>query len=103
MTISLPVLVVYALGFLMTWRRAAYVFAYDLAVRGKPDGDDIAVGAFFGAFVSILWPLVVPGYLLWAHGKTGVVLKAPRAIRQREQIRTQQERIRTLERELGIK
>lgn len=105
---------VYAAGFVMTWRRAAWVLARDEGVDAADvTGDAIVFYMVFGGFIALVWPVVVPGY--WVY-RSGVLtspargfFRAPRSVRreveqdERERDLMEREaRIRQLEREVGI-
>lgn len=102
----------YLAGYVMTWRRAAYVLAWDF---GRPDGGDIAMSILIGSFIALAWPVIAPGYMLYkAQWRGGSILlrfmRPPRSVRvkaehqQREaELREREYRIREMEHELGIK
>lgn len=96
----------YLLGYLLSWRRIAWVMAHE-GNYGPLEGDDIAFGVVFGFIVSFAWPVIVPGYFLYRSGLltsgSHALLKAPKHIRDKERIATQERRIAELEREVGIR
>lgn len=54
------ILIIYAAGYLHCWRLAARYFIYDFGYN--PEGEDIFFGIITGAFIAILWPLILPIY-----------------------------------------
>lgn len=105
----------YVVGYVMTWRRAAWVVAEDFKGYGRerPGGDDVAMAMFIGAFIAFAWPLIAPGYILWRRGVAvdgaWAFLKPPKHVRQRAELAAREaavtereRRIRQLEREVGV-
>lgn len=103
---------VYAVGYLMTWRTAAYIIA-DPNDRYS-DGADVGMGIYFGGLIALAWPVIAPCYVAYRHDINGMpvllrFLRVPAADRRRaEQLeaekrtRDQDARIAQLERELDI-
>lgn len=94
----------YVVVMVLVWRRAAYVIAWgDHSSFNGPelDSESIGFGIIAGAFVSLIWPISAPIYILIHNGDH--FLKAPRHIRQAKEIEEQAARIRKLERELSIR
>lgn len=103
------ILSIYLAGIIIATPRIGYVVAHDLAYHDRPlRGNHVAMGRFFGFFISTLWPIVFPAYR-WrnyakARGITGDgILIAPRGIRREQRLKQQEARIQELERELGIR
>lgn len=106
------ILVVYLLGIIPVWRKAAWVIAdgaYD-----TPDGIELFVGIFFGLYVAAVWPIVVPFYVLYRRDMltkgSFSFLSPPKHVKREQELRQREReiadkdfRIRSLERELGIK
>jgi hypothetical protein len=93
----------YVVGFLVTWRRAAWVLAHDMSFGDRIDGNDIAFGIFMGCFIALCWPLVVPGYILH-HAEWGgrslwlLFLKEPRSARRAQELKRREAAVAGLER-----
>ncbi len=92
-------------GFVLTWRRAAWLIAQDLAGQ-QPDGGEIAMGLLLGFLVAFLWPLIVPLYMLHRRGTLlGIghaLIAPPRHERKRLREEELKKRIRDLERQLRL-
>lgn len=94
--ITLLFWVVYAAGFVFTYRKMYLAFAR-ADVIGGDDGVDRAMCALLSMVCSTMWPLAIAGYGVWrvATPMTPEERKAELDKRQRE--------IERMERELGIK
>jgi hypothetical protein len=105
-----PLYLVYALGFLMTWRTAAYVIYADVAGM---DALDAVAGIVFGAAFALAWPVVAPCYIAYKHDAVSATplmlrfLRVPAAERRKQEqlelkgkAAAQARRIDELEREL---
>ena len=54
---------VYLVGYLMTWRRAAWLVAH--GNEDSPDGFEVGMSIVLGAMISLFWPILWPFY--FAH------------------------------------
>lgn len=97
------ILAVYVVGFVFTWRRSAYVLASDVSFdRHRITGDDLVLGLMVGFLIACFWPIVVPGYITWQIVGNSAFISEPKHIKRERELEQREERIRRLERELGI-
>lgn len=96
---------VYVIGFLWSTWFFGGLFAYETGYR-----PDIMFGLFMGAMVALVWPVALPGRLLYernAFGRSGArLVRVPPRMRERElerERREQEDRIRELERQVGVR
>lgn len=82
-------------GWIACWRRLSWLLYQDCY---KPDAADLSFAIFIGALLGLFWPIILPFYVAQKHGLLTAFMKPPRREREHEQ----EERIRQLERELGI-
>jgi len=100
----------YLLIALIVWRRIAWILIDAMAWGSKPDTEDVVGGLVFGGALAAIWPAtLVVWMLVLGERRYGIVtsathgfLKAPRYRRREMELREREERIRRMEREVGI-
>jgi hypothetical protein len=98
---------IYLLGYVLCWRTIVWFLAVDFNGYGRMDGESIFFGIFAGSFLTGLWPVIASGIAIrriyaW-RGEDFTLALAPRREKRRLELDERERRIRSLERELGIK
>lgn len=99
----------YLLGYVLMWRTIVWALVtddyYGRSTR-KIEGIDVVAAVFIGSFFTLFWPVVLAGlavrYVYVARGLDVSRVLMPRSVKRVRDLDEREQRIKELERELGV-